>query len=138
MPRLVIVLVVIFSDYIGRAYEGFLWPFLGFLFMPVTTLAYAWAVYRLDENEPEPFPLLAFAFLWGAVPAVLLTYFSPTWGLAESRFVRAVVVAPDGKTVVRDQVQGPVSDVERLGAEVGGRLLGSGAEEILEEVYGAS
>lgn len=44
MPRLAIVLVVLFSSYIGRAYETVLWPFLGFLFMPVTTLAYAWAI----------------------------------------------------------------------------------------------
>jgi hypothetical protein len=43
-PRLTIVLIVIFSDYIGRAYETVLWPFLGFLFMPLTTLAYAWVV----------------------------------------------------------------------------------------------
>jgi hypothetical protein len=45
MPRLTIVLVVAFSDYIGRAYETFLWPFVGFLFMPLTTLAYAWAIH---------------------------------------------------------------------------------------------
>jgi hypothetical protein len=44
MPRFAIVLVVVFSDYIGRAYETFLWPFVGFLFMPLTTLAYAWAI----------------------------------------------------------------------------------------------
>jgi len=44
MPRFAIVLVVIFSDYLGRAYETFLWPFLGFLVMPLTTLAYAWAI----------------------------------------------------------------------------------------------
>ena len=43
-PRLAIILVVIFSDYIGRAYETTLWPLLGFFFMPMTTLAYAWAV----------------------------------------------------------------------------------------------
>ncbi len=43
-PRFAIVLVVIFSDYIGRAYETALWPFVGFLFMPLTTLAYAWAI----------------------------------------------------------------------------------------------
>jgi hypothetical protein len=43
-PRFAIVLVVVFSDYIGRAYETVVWPFLGFLFMPVTTLAYAWAI----------------------------------------------------------------------------------------------
>jgi hypothetical protein len=43
-PRFAIVLVVLFSDYIGRAFESLLWPFLGFLFMPLTTLAYAWAI----------------------------------------------------------------------------------------------
>jgi hypothetical protein len=43
-PRFAIVLVVLFSDYIGRAYETTVWPFLGFLFVPLTTLAYAWAM----------------------------------------------------------------------------------------------
>ncbi len=43
-PRLAIVLVFFFSNYIGRAYETGLWPILGFVFMPLTTLAYAWAV----------------------------------------------------------------------------------------------
>jgi hypothetical protein len=43
MPRFVIVLVVLFSDYIGSACQTVLWPLLGFLFMPMTTLAYAWA-----------------------------------------------------------------------------------------------
>jgi hypothetical protein len=43
-PRLVIILVVIFSDYIGDAFHHrILWPLLGFIFMPLTTLAYAWA-----------------------------------------------------------------------------------------------
>jgi uncharacterized membrane protein len=43
-PRFAIVVVVLFSDYIGRANETMVWPFLGFLFMPLTTLAYAWAI----------------------------------------------------------------------------------------------
>ena len=43
-PRFAILLVVFFSDYIGRAYQSPLWPFLGFFFMPLTTLAYAWAI----------------------------------------------------------------------------------------------
>ena len=43
-PRFAIVLVVLFSDYIGRAYETTIWPFIGFLFMPLTTLGYAWAI----------------------------------------------------------------------------------------------
>jgi hypothetical protein len=43
-PRFAIVIVVVFSDYIGRAFTTGLWPFIGFLFMPLTTLAYAWAI----------------------------------------------------------------------------------------------
>lgn len=41
MPRLVIVLMALFSDYIGTAYSTWLWPLLGFFFMPYTTIAYA-------------------------------------------------------------------------------------------------
>ena len=44
-PRMAIILVVIFSDYIGTAYQTTIWPLLGFFFMPVTTLAYAWAIH---------------------------------------------------------------------------------------------
>lgn len=40
-PRIVIVALVIFGDYIGRAYDATIWPLLGFFFMPFTTLAYA-------------------------------------------------------------------------------------------------
>ena len=43
-PRLALVLVALFSNYIGRAYQSLLWPILGFFFMPLTTLAYAWAI----------------------------------------------------------------------------------------------
>jgi hypothetical protein len=44
VPRLVLVLVWLFGNgYLGRAYQTLLWPLLGFLFMPLTTLAYAFA-----------------------------------------------------------------------------------------------
>jgi hypothetical protein len=43
-PRLVIILVWLLSDYLGRAYETVFWPVLGFFFLPLTTLAYAWAI----------------------------------------------------------------------------------------------
>lgn len=42
-PRLVIVLLVIFTDYIGRAFDTFIFPLLGFIFLPTTTLAWALA-----------------------------------------------------------------------------------------------
>lgn len=40
-PRVVIILLVILTDYIGHAYASFIWPLLGFFFAPFTTLAYA-------------------------------------------------------------------------------------------------
>jgi hypothetical protein len=43
-PRITIVLLVILSDYIGAAYQTILWPLLGFIFFPFTTLAYAFAI----------------------------------------------------------------------------------------------
>jgi hypothetical protein len=43
-PRLALALVFLFSGYLGRAYQTTIWPVLGFFFMPLTTLAYAWAV----------------------------------------------------------------------------------------------
>ena len=43
-PRLMLLLTFAFSGFLGRAYESLLWPLLGFVFMPLTTLAYAAAV----------------------------------------------------------------------------------------------
>lgn len=43
-PRLVIILLVIFSTYLSTAYQTILWPVLGFIFAPTTTLAYAFAI----------------------------------------------------------------------------------------------
>jgi len=43
-PRIALVLLFFFSHYLERAYHGLLIPLLGFLFLPLTTLAYAWMV----------------------------------------------------------------------------------------------
>jgi hypothetical protein len=43
-PRVILVFVWLFSDYLGRAYQTLLWPLLGFVLMPMTTLAYAFAI----------------------------------------------------------------------------------------------
>ena len=50
-PRLAIVLVAIFSGYIGSAFETMLWPVLGFIFLPTSTLAYAWAINSVGGLE---------------------------------------------------------------------------------------
>jgi len=41
-PRIVMVLMFLFTTYLQRAYHGILLPVLGFVFLPLTTLVYAW------------------------------------------------------------------------------------------------
>jgi hypothetical protein len=43
-PRIALALLFFFSNYLERAYHGLLLPLLGFLFLPLTTLVYAWMV----------------------------------------------------------------------------------------------
>lgn len=43
-PRVVLALLFFLTTYLERAYHGVLVPILGFLFLPLTTLAYAWMV----------------------------------------------------------------------------------------------
>jgi hypothetical protein len=45
-PRIVLFILWVFTTYLSRAYDGFVLPFLGFLFLPATTLAYA-----IAQNE---------------------------------------------------------------------------------------
>jgi hypothetical protein len=59
MPRFVMVMLWIFSDYLSKAYDGFVLPLLGFFLLPTTTLAYA-----IAENEVGGFRR------WGAVLVV--------------------------------------------------------------------
>jgi len=43
-PRIALLLLFLFSHYLGRAYHGLVLPIVGFFFLPLTTLAYAWMV----------------------------------------------------------------------------------------------
>jgi hypothetical protein len=45
-PRLVLFLLWIFTNYLSRAFDGFLLPLLGFAFLPWTTIAWA-----IAQNE---------------------------------------------------------------------------------------
>lgn len=49
-PRLVIILLWLFSPYLSSAYETWIWPVLGFIFAPFTTLAYAVA---MNQNHGQ-------------------------------------------------------------------------------------
>jgi hypothetical protein len=41
-PRIALLLIFFLSNYLERAYHGLLVPLLGFIFLPLTTLVYAW------------------------------------------------------------------------------------------------
>jgi hypothetical protein len=49
VPRVTLFFIWLLSDWFGRAYETAIWPLLGFLFMPYTTLAYMAAM--LNNNQ---------------------------------------------------------------------------------------
>jgi hypothetical protein len=46
-PRFVMIVLWLFTDYLSRAFHTFVWPLLGFFFLPTTTLAYAVATNSL-------------------------------------------------------------------------------------------
>jgi hypothetical protein len=62
-PRLAIVITWLFSNVMERAYDGFLVPILGFLFLPWTMLAYAWMYDSGRAVEGIEWFLVGLAFL---------------------------------------------------------------------------
>lgn len=46
IPRTIMVVLWIFSSYLSQAFGTWVWPLLGFLFLPTTTLGYAVAENR--------------------------------------------------------------------------------------------
>ncbi|HVW83325.1 MAG TPA: hypothetical protein VHB50_01525 [Bryobacteraceae bacterium] len=43
-PRVILVLMWLFSNVLDRAYHNLVIPLLGFIFLPITTIVYAWLV----------------------------------------------------------------------------------------------
>ncbi len=61
-PRVVLVLIFLSGTYLERAYHGLLVPLLGFIFLPLTTIVYAWLV-----NSHHPVEGIYLIFLIVAV-----------------------------------------------------------------------
>jgi hypothetical protein len=49
-PRLVMIVIAICTNWFRSAFDSALWPLLGFLFMPYTTLAYMAAMLNNHHN----------------------------------------------------------------------------------------
>jgi hypothetical protein len=56
-PRLALILVYVFGGgYLARAYDHWVWPLLGFFFLPLTTLAFAYGLSSLGApGQMTPF-----------------------------------------------------------------------------------
>jgi predicted MFS family arabinose efflux permease len=48
-PRIVLACLFFLSNYLERAYHGLLIPLIGFFFLPLTTLVYAWMMNTHQE-----------------------------------------------------------------------------------------
>ena len=68
-PRLALFFIWIFSDLLGRAYDDWFVPLLGFFLLPWTTLAYA-VMWSAGSNQVSGFEwfivILAFLFDLGS------------------------------------------------------------------------
>lgn len=62
-PRLVLVLLWFFSDYLSEAFGTWLWPLIGFFVLPLTTLAWAFSAHSLGGATPLGIGLVVLAFL---------------------------------------------------------------------------
>jgi hypothetical protein len=61
-PRLALFLLL-FTNYLTRAFDGFLLPFLGFVFLPWTTIAWAIAQNELGGANGLGLLVIALGFL---------------------------------------------------------------------------
>lgn len=50
IPRILMLFILLLTDWFSRSYDTFWWPFLGFLFMPFTTLAYMAAMLNNEHS----------------------------------------------------------------------------------------
>ena len=86
-PRLAMVGLFLFTDYMGRAFQTALWPVLGFIFMPFTTRSAPSAEQQRRQHQRDlPRP---------AVVGVLLDLGVLSGGGQEARRRRMVVVRVD-------------------------------------------
>lgn len=63
-PRIALLLLYFLSNYLDRAYHGLLIIILGFIFLPLTTLLYAWMV-------NSGFPVAGINLVWLILAVVI-------------------------------------------------------------------
>ena len=56
----------------------------------------------------------------------------------EQLVLDGLVASVDGKTVLRDQIEGTAQQAHALGVQLAERLLTRGGDKILREIYGSA
>lgn len=62
-PRLIIVLLYLLSSFFQGVYDGILIPILGFLFMPVTLIAYTYTIKEMGPGSTTGIIIIAIAVI---------------------------------------------------------------------------
>lgn len=62
-PRLALFVILVFSDWVGDAFDGWILPILGFFLLPWTTLAYI-CMWQLGSSGVEGFEWLVVIFFF--------------------------------------------------------------------------
>ena len=78
-PRIVILILALCTHVMARGYQGvtLIWPVLGFIFLPMTTLAYALIKVYAGSIDSPWLAALALAFLFDLGQAKILGRRSP-------------------------------------------------------------
>ena len=61
LPRLLIIILALFTNFFSKAFASMIWPFLGFFLMPLTTLMYTGAMIY-NGRELNGIWLVAYVF----------------------------------------------------------------------------
>lgn len=77
-PRVALLLMFLFSNYLERAYHSVLIPLLGFILVPLTTIVYA----RLVNNN---YPIVGLNLIW-LLLALLIDLGSMGHGYSRRRY----------------------------------------------------
>lgn len=77
-PRVALLLMFLFSNYLERAYHSVLIPLLGFILVPLTTIVYAWLV---NNN----YPIVGLNLIW-LLLALLIDLGSMGHGYSRRRY----------------------------------------------------
>lgn len=76
-PRIGLILLFLFTHYLDRAFHSILVLILGFVFLPITTLVYAWMV-------NSGLPIAGVNLLWLLI-AALVDLGGHSWGYSRRR-----------------------------------------------------